>query len=135
MTEGQKALIRYRLEMARATLRDAMLLRQQGGSLWSVVNRAYYAMFYATLALLVWLGKGSPKHSGVLALFDKHLVKTGHFPRSMSKWFHKAFDLRQIGDYRELVTLSVEQVDEVVRWAGEFVAEAERFLEPKLTED
>ena len=91
-------------------------------------------MFYATLALLVWLGKGSPKHSGVLALFDKHLVKTGHFPRSMSKWFHKAFDLRQIGDYRELVTLTEKQADEVFQNARDFVRRTEQFLAPQLPE-
>lgn len=98
MNEERETLIRYRLEMAKETLKDALLLREQGGSHWSVVNRAYYAMFYATLALLVFIGKGSAKYSGIIALFDRHFVKTGTFPREMSRWLHKAFDLRQIGD-------------------------------------
>lgn len=128
MTAGQKALIHYRLSMARATLNDAKVLLRGGGSLWSVVNRAYYAMFYAALALLISVSKGTAKHSGIIALFDKHFVKPGLLPRKMSKWLHKAFDLRQIGDYRELVSLTEEQAKEVVQWAEDFVRQAEEFL-------
>ncbi len=85
MTEEKKALIRYCLKMARSTLKDAQLLQEQGGSHWSVVNRAYYAMFYASLALLTLIGQGASKHGGVIALFDQHFVKPGIFSREMSK--------------------------------------------------
>ncbi len=57
MSDEQKILIKYRLRMAQKTLEDAQLLFSKGGTSWSVVNRAYYAMFYATLALLVFTGK------------------------------------------------------------------------------
>jgi uncharacterized protein (UPF0332 family) len=41
-------LIRYRLEQAKETLREADILAREG--MWhGVINRAYYAMFYATL--------------------------------------------------------------------------------------
>ena len=80
MSEGKRTLIRYRLGMALATLKDAELLRDQGGSLWSIINRAYYAMFYATLALLTFIGQGASKHAGVIALFDRHFVRKGNFP-------------------------------------------------------
>ena len=134
MNEEKKALIRYRLEMAQATLKDAQLLHEQGGSRWSVVNRAYYAMFYVTLALLTLIGQGASKHGGVIALFDRHFVKPGTFPQEMSKWLHKAFDLRQIGDYRELIELTEDQVEEVLHRAKEFVVQVEEFLTPKLGE-
>ncbi|NPV06809.1 MAG: HEPN domain-containing protein [Anaerolineae bacterium] len=134
MRREQRALIRYRLDMAWATLNDARVLLDQGGSFWSVVNRAYYAIFYAALALLITIGKAAAKHSGVIALFDQHFVKTGHFPREMSQWLHKAFDLRQIADYRELVSLTEEQVLEVMQWAEAFVQEVEQFLSAELAE-
>jgi len=51
MNDQQKELIRYRLEMARATLNDALLLAREGGSKWGIVNPAYYAMFYGVLVL------------------------------------------------------------------------------------
>ena len=43
------ALVGYRMQRARETLGDAHLLCERKGSLWSVINRAYYAMFYAVL--------------------------------------------------------------------------------------
>ena len=125
----KQAVINYRLQRAQETLSDAHLLFKQGGSLWSVVNRAYYAMFYAVLALLTSIGKGASKHSGVIALFDQHFVKPGHFPKEMSKAIHKVFDLRQMGDYREFFTLDKEQVQEVLDLADSFVEKAKDFLE------
>jgi uncharacterized protein (UPF0332 family) len=123
------ALIGYRLQRARETLRDAHLLCDRNGSLWSVINRAYYAMFYAVLALLTSVGKGASKHSGVLTLFDEHFIKPGKLPMKMSKAMHKAFELRQIGDYRELTALDEEQATEVLTMADEFVDNVERFLQ------
>lgn len=46
----------------------------------------------------------------------------------MSKAIHKAFELRQIGDYRELATLDEEQATEILTLADEFVDKAYRFL-------
>lgn len=49
--EQLQALVRYRLQQAAETLREASLLLDQ--SAWrGAQNRAYYAMFYAVLALL-----------------------------------------------------------------------------------
>ena len=41
------------------------------------INRAYYAMFYAVLAFLVLEKKETPKHGGVIAIFDRDFVKKG----------------------------------------------------------
>ncbi len=49
---GKSPLIRYRLEQARDSLKEADVLMAAGMSLRSVMNRLYYAMFYAVLALL-----------------------------------------------------------------------------------
>jgi uncharacterized protein (UPF0332 family) len=121
-------LVSYRLQRARETLRDAHILFDQGASPGSVVNRSYYAMFYAVLALLTTLGRGSSKHSGVIALFDQHFVKSGDLPEAMSKALHKAFDLRQIADYRELYQLEREQAEQVLQSADAFVAAVDRYL-------
>jgi len=118
--------------MAKRTLADALLLQRQGGSSWSVVNRAYYAMFYAVLALLIFIGKGSAKHAGILALFDQHFVKPGRFPPEMSRWLHRAFDLRQRSDYRELVNISEDRLGEVIQWAQAFVDQVDAFLGSQL---
>jgi uncharacterized protein (UPF0332 family) len=96
-----KELIQYRMERARETLNTAQLLRDQSADTASIINRAYYAMFYAALAILVTAGEETSKHSGVLALFDRHFVKTGVLPKEMGKFLHTAFDTRQTGDYED----------------------------------
>jgi hypothetical protein len=51
MSEEQAALVRYRLGEAKETLEEARLLAREAR--WrGALNRVYYAMFYATLALL-----------------------------------------------------------------------------------
>jgi uncharacterized protein (UPF0332 family) len=46
----------------------------------------------------------------------------------MSKAIHKAFDLRQVGDYRELIVLDQEQAREVLHSADRFVASVGQYL-------
>ncbi len=126
--EERKALIDYRLEQAQEALQDGKLLWEQGGSVRSVINRAYYAMFYALLALLASVGKGSSKHSGVIALFDREFVKTGLFSKEDSKTVHKAFKLRQVGDYKEFAPVEPQDAEELLRKAEDFVQKVKAFL-------
>jgi uncharacterized protein (UPF0332 family) len=98
MNENIYALVNSRLEQAdesleaARTLLDKKLIRPS-------LNRAYYAMFYAVLALLAREKKESSKHGGVIALFDRNFVKKGIFKKNFSRWLHDAFDLRQRSDY------------------------------------
>jgi len=55
--EEIQALVNYRLEQAQTALEDGKFLLEGGRSLQSIVNRTYYAMFYAALALLQKIGK------------------------------------------------------------------------------
>jgi uncharacterized protein (UPF0332 family) len=128
MTENRKALIEYRLTQARDSIREADVLDQSGMSRRSVMNRLYYAMFYAVLALLQEKEMGTSKHSGAIALFDREFVKTGTFPKEMSKALHRAFELRQKGDYMEETEVTADDVAEIRPVAEQFVVSAERFL-------
>lgn len=128
MTENRKALIEYRLTQARDSIREADVLDQSGMSRRSVMNRLYYAMFYAVLALLQEKEMGTSKHSGAIALFDREFVKTGTFPKEMSKALHRAFELRQKGDYMEETEVTADDVAEIRPVAEQFLESAERFL-------
>lgn len=85
----KNALIQYRMERSREALEDAHLMFEQNGSPAGVVNRAYYAMFYAALALLMTVDQGSSKHQGVIALFDQSFIKPGILPRELGKALHR----------------------------------------------
>jgi uncharacterized protein (UPF0332 family) len=84
MNEATRELIRYRLAEARETLSDAEdLLRK--GSVRSAANRTYYAMFYATLAVLATRNLSSSKHTGMIGLLHREFVKPGIFPKELAE--------------------------------------------------
>lgn len=73
MTDAGKirALAAYRMEQATDALQAARTLIDAGLPR-NAVNRAYYAIFYGVLALLVTRRLGAPKHSGALILFSRN---------------------------------------------------------------
>jgi uncharacterized protein (UPF0332 family) len=121
-TDNVKALVAYRLEQADESLEAASILLDQG-LIRPSVNRAYYAMFYAVLALLAGRKKETSKHSGAISLFDREFIKTGIFPKDLSRWLHGAFDLRQRTDYETQLQVSKEESIRILTEAREFVAE------------
>ncbi len=129
--DEKQALIAYRMERAIQTLHTAQTLQKQDEDPASVVNRAYYAMFYAALAMLATIGHETSKHTGALALFDKHFIKTGILPKEMSKFIHTAFDMRQTGDYEAKVEFSSTKSQEILDFAIQFVTTIEQRLSEK----
>jgi uncharacterized protein (UPF0332 family) len=119
--EKQKELAQYRVRQAEESLDEARFLLAGGKSVRSVINRAYYAMFYAVLALLVYEEFSSSKHSGVLSYFNRRFIKGGVFDKSLGLWLGRAFELRQRVDYREQVEPAQEQATQVLDQADRFV--------------
>ncbi|MCX5885926.1 MAG: HEPN domain-containing protein [Proteobacteria bacterium] len=122
MTDKQ-ALVAYRLKQAEETLADAKKMIRENISTRSIINRAYYSMFYALLALFLKndIELKTSKHAGVISIFDKEFVHTGKVDKNYSKILHKIFDARQEGDYKEFVELSAEDAKGYVQQAGEFL--------------
>jgi len=75
MKEEIKALIEYRLQEAKESREEAEILLENGKNR-GALNRVYYSMFYATLALLSTKQLSASKHSGVISLFHREFVKT-----------------------------------------------------------
>lgn len=128
MSPDTLTLIRYRLSQAHDSLEEAKFLLDGGKSLRSVMNRLYYALFYAALALLQEKKIGTSKHRGVISAFDKEFIKTGIFDKDLSKTLHHAFDLRQEGDYVEEADIVKGDVDELLPKAVDFVNKVEHYL-------
>ncbi len=93
----------------------------------AAINRAYYAIFYAANALLATKKLARSKHSGVLAAFRQHFVKTGLLPSELSEIYGQVMDDRHESDYdimsatsREDAVIDIQQarhfVDEVRAW-------------------
>lgn len=129
MTDKQ-TLFHYRLNQAEETLSDAEKMLEQNISPRSVINRAYYAMFYSLLALFIQsdINLKTSKHSGVITLFDKEFVHTGKIEADYSKILHKLFSARQESDYRELITLTKEEASDHLKLAKGFLARIKNFI-------
>jgi len=126
--EKRHELSRYRIKQAEESLEEAEFLLSGNKSPRSVLNRAYYAMFYAVLALLVFEPYASSKHSGVLSYFNKHFIKGGLLPEALGRALNKAFELRQRSDYREYVEPAPEQVTPFIDDAKAFIAAVKEHL-------
>lgn len=124
----KEELIKYRLKEAEDSIKEAEVLLREGMSMRAVMNRLYYAMFYAVLALLQEKEMGTSKHGGAISLFDREFVKTGIFDNELSKTLHRAFELRQKGDYMEQAEVTKSDVDEMLPKTKEFVGKTKVHL-------
>lgn len=124
----KKERIKYRLSQGSESLKEAEVLYQ--ASLFrGAVNRAYYAMFYATLALSVLKEREISKHSGLIAFFDQEYVKTRIFPKDLSKALHLAFDQRQSNDYGEVGLIDQAEAQRAIVEARAFVVKIAGYID------
>ncbi len=127
----RKALAEYSPVQALESVEEAQFLLSGKKSPRSIINRAYYAMFYAILALLIYEPFSSSKHSGVLGYFNRRFIKEGVFDRKTGRWVNKAFELRQRGDYREYFDVARDQAADLVVKARQFISIVRSHLDEK----
>lgn len=109
----QKDYVKYRMERAREDL-DAAHLLFDAGNYRIANNRAYYAIFHAMRAVLVFDNFDSSKHSGVIAEFRRRYIKEGIFPTEISKMIGSAFTIRNASDYDDMFITSKNDTKEQI---------------------
>lgn len=119
----REILFAYRLKEAEETLADARKMLEAGVSARSVVNRAYYVLFYGILALFIHedIEHGTSKHSGIIAIFDRSIVHTGKMGKGYSRILHRLFNARQESDYKEFIQFTAEDAADSLRMAEKFL--------------
>jgi len=126
-------LARYRMDKARENLKDAEdALARSRFSLSA--NRSYYAMFTAARRLLALKELDSSKHSGVIALFNQYIIKTGLFPKELSRFLPKAKEIRENADYGDFVEITKQDAQTQLENAKKFIEEAERTMNKIIQE-
>jgi len=108
------------LEVAQHNLND--------GYNHTAVNRAYYAIFNAANALLSTKGLTRSKHSGVIAAFRQHFIKTGEIEAEYGRIFGQLLDDRNISDYVIVEELEAEQASLDLEEAKRFVERVDTYL-------
>ena len=125
MTSSQKDLIKYRLQRATETLEEAELMLETE-HFYGASNRIYYACFYAVSALLMTKSLSSAKHSGVMALFNRHFIKENLLPVELGKFYSRMFDNRQQSDYGDIVTVEFQELKKDIKTATDFIENIEK---------
>lgn len=130
----QFEIARHRLRLAHDTLQEADILISE--SRWrGALNRLYYAAFYAARALLATRDVDSARHTGVIALFQQHFVKTHVIPTTIGKTLPRSFETRQTSDYADVADLDEEGVRQLRTDVEGFVAACERVVEQLVAAD
>ncbi len=115
-------LIKYRLEQAGETIQDVQLLIENN-RLRSAVNRIYYGMFYALLALGLAHQFETSKHAQLIGWFNKNFINKGLIDSKYGKIINKAFNRRTKGDYDTYVEFEKEIVTEMFGEMQDFISE------------
>lgn len=125
-----EVLFNYRLREAEETLAEAEKMMSANFSTRAIANRAYYSMFYALLALFLKAGVEikTSKHYRLISLFDQEFVKQAKFEKRFSTLLHDNFDLRQEGDYKDLIQIPRDKAEQAVKNAQEFLSAIKRFI-------
>jgi uncharacterized protein (UPF0332 family) len=125
-------LAQHRIARAHAALHEADLpIEQQhfGGAL----NRTYYAAFYAARALLATRNLDSSRHSGVIALFQEHFVRSGLVPADTARALPRAFEKRQTSDYGDFSEPTSDEVLALRAQVEVFVRACEQAVQQSRT--
>jgi uncharacterized protein (UPF0332 family) len=92
------------------------------------ISRSYYAMFYATKALLLLDGIDVSKHSAVTAAFGREYVKAGKIEARYHRMLLDSFEWRQKSDYDVYWLATRERAEKCLQDAEAFVAQVEKSL-------
>lgn len=119
--------ISYRFHRAEESFEEAIILSENGK--WNaVINRLYYACFYAVIALLIKNGIETQSHDGARTQFGLHFIKTSKIDKSFGKLFTKLFDYRQKGDYGDMFDYDEKIVRPLIGQVKEFIEEIKRHI-------
>jgi uncharacterized protein (UPF0332 family) len=100
---------KYRFDCAKEDLK-ASRMASEHNMFKNAVNRSYYAIFHAIRAVNALEGFDSKKHSGVIAFFNQHFVKTAIFDIGCSKIIDNAFRIRNNADYEDFFVVSIDDM-------------------------
>jgi len=83
-------------------------------------------------ALLVLNGIQTKSHSAVKNQFSLHFIKTGRLDKKYGKLLAQLFDLRQKGDYENILEYSREDVEPLFGQVEEMIKTIERQIKNAL---
>ena len=128
--------LRHRLERSHEDLTWAQGALERG-EYRLALNRAYYAVFHLTSAVLANLDVLRHRHSAVESAFHEYLIKPGFIEPEYGQFYREARQWREDADYHFDVEFTKDKTREVLEQAERIVTRLERFLRQRglLTEN
>lgn len=127
MVEQRIKVIRYWWDKAEESL-EAARREFEAQSFDFVINRLYYATFYAVSAALLERQLSFKKHSGVRATFHQEFIKKGLIDEKWGKLYDQLFEDRQEGDYIAFISFDSDYVKLQLERSVEFLAQIKPFI-------
>ena len=131
MDKETTVLIEVRLERAQEDIQTAKELLNLG-RYRATINRAYYAIFGVTTALLLTQKIEKSNHSGVESAFIKHFIKTGIFGIEYGKIFDYIRKKREESDYSSRIIIDKETAEKIVDDSEKFINCITEYLKAQL---
>lgn len=135
MDSASQELIRGLVAKARAKLTAAEDWLAQDKYFDEIASRCYYAAFHAAQVLLLTEGLTADTHQGIVSLFGLHFAKTAKVNVRLGRYLNNLKDDRESGDYDVYSGIDRSDAEHAVQEAREFLAEAERYLQPYLSSE
>ncbi|MFT3751572.1 MAG: HEPN domain-containing protein [Paludibacter sp.] len=118
--ESLHALVTYRVQRSKETLREAELMLHEG-FINGALNRMYYSAYYIVIALLIQNGISTQTHAGAKQMLGLHFVLTEKLSIKISNMYSTLFEKRHSSDYDDFVLYDKEMVESLYPQVVEFI--------------
>ena len=127
--EEREALVKYRIEKAYSTLVEARDCADDNH--WTLTaNRLYYAVYYASKALLIQNGIIAKSHEGVIGQIGEKFVLTGVISKDEAKLLARLQNMRKIGDYDDFIEWFKDDVEPLFESVENYIEKIKILVEP-----
>ena len=128
--EEREALVKYRIEKAYGTVVEAR--DSADDNHWTLAaNRLYYAVYYASKALLIQNGIVAKSHEGVIGMIGQNFVVPGIITIDEAKLLARLQNMRKTGDYDDFKEWHQEDVEPLFEKVEDYINKIKSLVEPK----
>lgn len=128
MEQTKEDLIKGQIEKSEEKLAAARSLLENE-YFDDAISRAYYAVFHAASAVLLFEDITVESHSALKTMFGLHFVNKGKIDKKFGRYLNELKDVRENGDYDIFTGFEKVDAEKAVKEAEEFIAEIKKYLQ------
>ena len=118
--DKRQDLCNYRIDQAKETINVAKLCFENG-HYKDAINRAYYAAFYAVIAVLALDNIDFKRHKDVVATFNRDYIASGMYEKEIGRLLSRLQKKRENSDYDDFYIASKEEAEDQIKFAEQIV--------------